>query len=448
MRIADWYCRWLLGVGALLLSGCFGEESVSTEQSVACSLSRQNEFVLEVLQHQYLYNELLPTGVRPEDYATPHGLLDALLASAREQVKGGKHFSYLTTISEDEALFGRGEFVGFGFGIRLEPGGMRITQVIPGSPADDAGLERGMWLLAIDEEDIFSYAQFFRKLGPPEEGVQRQFLMKRNDGSEFSVRLVRSIIYQTPLPFHTILPQSGTTGVGYVDLRSFIIPAHEPLREIFAEFSDAGITDFILDFRYNGGGLLITAELLGDLLGGKVAADKLLYEMRFNSGRSQRNYRHFFYPHRHSVQPHRILFITSGGTASASEMLINGLQPHFEVAMVGEPTFGKPVGQESFRMTGCNVLFRPVSFDIANALGNAGYFDGLPMQGTPVFCPSTDDLDHPLGDPREDSLHTALRYLQLGQCPLPEPMAKQWIPQVMESLPPPRTLAERYFAVH
>ena len=59
----------------------------------------------------------------------------------------------------------------------------------------------------------------------------------------------------------------GGRQVGYVNLRTFIDTADPALRNAFAQFRAAGITDIIVDFRYNGGGLVSIAELMGDLLG-------------------------------------------------------------------------------------------------------------------------------------------------------------------------------------
>ena len=64
-----------------------------------------------------------------------------------------------------------------------------------------------------------------------------------------------------------ILPLAGTSGVGYISLRSYISTADEQLRAAFSEFRAQGIQYFIVDLRYNGG-LITTYELLGDLLGG------------------------------------------------------------------------------------------------------------------------------------------------------------------------------------
>jgi hypothetical protein len=76
---------------------------------------------------------------------------------------------------------------------------------------------------------------------------------------------------------------------------------------------------------------------------------------------------------------------------------------------VGSAKFGKPVGENGFNV--CTNVLYPITFKISNAAGHGDYFDGLPPT-----CPAVDDLTHPLGDPRESSLATALGYVAHGNC--------------------------------
>ncbi len=108
----------------------------------------------------------------------------------------------------------------------------------------------------------------------------------------------------------------------------------------------------------------------------------------------------------------RIVFITTGATASASEIVINGLEPFVEVAIVGSTTFGKPVGQLGFAF--CERVLRPASFQTVNADGEGEFFAGIAPD-----CEAEDDLSKPLGDPREASMAEALHLLETGTCSTP-----------------------------
>ncbi|MCC5861875.1 MAG: PDZ domain-containing protein, partial [Gammaproteobacteria bacterium] len=397
----------------LLLSGCGGGSGGESAPppiggggggggaATGCTSLQERQFVLNEMRTKYLYNDLLPEGATASSRSTAQELLSFLVEPARVQRKRGARFSFLTTIAEDNAFIQSGAFAGFGFGSRPEGGGMRITFVVQGSPAEAAGFERGQVILSINGQPVTNSSELQQAAGPPDVGLQRTFRIRRLDGSEFEVTVAKAEVDTVPIPTHQVFAQPGTPGIAYIDFRAFIRTADTALNTLFQEFREAGITDYVIDLRYNGGGLVSTAELLGDLLGGLAAQGEVYYQIRFNPARSALNEEYRFEPLPQTVLPARIVFITSRGSASASELLLNGLEPHLEVAMVGDRTFGKPVGQEGFDSTACGLRLRPISFDIANADGRADYFGGLPVDGAPVLCRAADDLDFALGDPDE-----------------------------------------------
>jgi hypothetical protein len=79
------------------------------------------------------------------------------------------------------------------------------------------------------------------------------------------------------------------------------------------------------------------------------------------------------------------------------------------VTVVGDRTYGKPVGQYGFDF--CDEVLYPVSFLVMNARSESDYFDGIPAD-----CAAADDLDHAIGDPAEGSLAEALFFLRTGRC--------------------------------
>lgn len=414
----------------------------------ACTSSAQRQFVFDVMQDWYFFQDLLPAGATPNSASTPAALVDFLAAEARAQDKD-RFFSGVTTISADQAFFGEGQFPGFGFGSRAEQGGMRMTQVIPGSPAGDAGFERGQVVLAIDGTPVTTSAGLNQALASADVGDSRLFLIRRADGSEFEAAVEKAVVTSVPVPRQLVLEQSGTPGVAYIDFRTFIRTAEPVLEDLFGDYADQGITDFVIDLRYNGGGLLSTASTLGNLLGGIAAQNQVFYELRFNAARSANNNElRRFARALNSVNPARVVFITSRGSASASELVINSLKPHVQLALVGDRTFGKPVGQSAFDLEACNLRLRPVTFDIANSDGDAEYFAGLPVDGLPVLCPAADDLDFQLGDPQEASLATALDYLSTGACPTVASAPAMLEARAAPSYTPHASHAQVYLGVH
>jgi hypothetical protein len=137
--------------------------------------------------------------------------------------------------------------------------------------------------------------------------------------------------------------------------------------------------------------------------------------MLFNPAKSGRNSVRRFNPQPESVAPVRIAFITTELTASASELVINGLAPWAEVAIVGEDTLGKPVGQSAYDPKGCDFRLRLLTFRFTNALDEGDYYTGL-AGSLPYACRAGDDLSREPGDPAEASTAEALAWLGTGTC--------------------------------
>jgi hypothetical protein len=116
----------------------------------------------------------------------------------------------------------------------------------------------------------------------------------------------------------------------------------------------------------------------------------------------------------------RIAFVTTGQSASASELVINSMFPYAQVAVVGERTFGKPVGQFAFDVASCDFRLRLVSFRSVNRNGDGDYYTGLPSAaftaGGGASCAATDDLTRLPGDTSERMTAEALFWLNNNRC--------------------------------
>jgi hypothetical protein len=205
--------------------------------------------------------------------------------------------------------------------------------------------------------------------------------------------------------------------VGYINLRTFIDTADPALRNAFANFRTAGVTNIIVDLRYNGGGLVSIAETFGDLLGRNRSTADVFDFMTFRPEKASSNTRHNFAPQPQSIAPTRIAFIGTGGTASASELVINGMLPFYRAnqALIGTNTYGKPVGQIAIDRAACDDRLRVIAFATENGAHQGTYFNGL----APVMdatCQAGDDIARPMGDPLEASTRAALDFLAGRAC--------------------------------
>ncbi len=214
----------------------------------------------------------------------------------------------------------------------------------------------------------------------------------------------------------------GARKVGYVNLRTFINTADPALRAAFANFRAQGITEIIVDLRYNGGGLVSIAELMGDLLGGNRSTSEVFDYITFRPEKSSENSTRTFAPQPQSVSPTRIAFIGTGGTASASELVINAFTPFFHnrSALIGTNTYGKPVGQIALDRASCDDRLRVIAFATQNGARQGTYFDGL-APFMEASCQAPDDIAHQLGDPLEASTRSALDFLAGRACSSIEP---------------------------
>jgi carboxyl-terminal processing protease len=409
------HSRWTARVASLLLGlalgGCGGGDGGSNVQdtlSNECSIAAQNTALYQVMQQYYLWYDQLPQ-VNPANFASPEILLEALRFSPTDR------FSYLTTVAEEQALFGSSQFVGLGFRTLADDDTVRVTDVFENAPADDAGLVRGSEILAVNgvpiAQVLLAPGGFSGSLGPSEAGVQVTLAFRNPDGVARTEVITKDVVTIPPVTAVRVFEVNGIP-TGHLVLRNFVEPSIPALDLAFAELRAAGVTQLILDLRYNGGGLVRVVEHLANLLGSRIAPGAVFASYQYNDKNAARNESFGFSatPLEAALDLQRLVVISTPATASASEMLINGMDPVVDTATVGRETFGKPVGQLGFQF--CERVLRPVSFRVVNGLGQGDYFEGIPAD-----CPAGDTLEVPFGTAGEASFDTAVFWLEQGFCP-------------------------------
>ncbi len=383
-----------------------------------CSIDNQKQFVLDVLYVWYLWNDLLPPNISISDYSSPEELVARVTTELGPRDANDNPIDLFSSVGSaiaDQQFFGEGRFEGFGFSWRfVGDNEFRLTRVFADSPAASAGLERGQRVLGLNGRSIDEIEAA--------EGVGAVFSandtitveVERVDGSVITPVITKDVVTIDPVPQPPRLIDMGpgVPPVGYLELTSFISTAEPEFETAFAAFREAGVTDLILDLRYNGGGLVRTADLLGDYLGAGIAPGEVFSLTEFNADRADNNTSTRFTNALgfQTINLSRLVVIATRNTASASELVTNGLIPYADVAIVGENTFGKPVGQIGLEF--CEKIVRPTAFRLANADGDGDYFDGLP-----VTCPTADDLSVATGDPLDPNMIAAMSWLNTGACP-------------------------------
>jgi len=401
----------------------------ATTPANGCTLAARQAFVDAQMREWYLFPETLPASLNAAAYSTVQAYVDALTATARSQNRD-RFFTYVTSIADENAYYQAGQTAGFGLRLSYPGGGqLLVAESFEGAPALAAGIDRGTQITGIGTStanirsvsDIIAAegtAGITNALGPNTAGTAR-VLRFIAGGITREASVAKTDFELLPVSSrygYRTLDDAGKK-VGYVNLRTFISTADRQLRDAFASFRAQGITEVIVDLRYNGGGLVDTAELFTRLLGGNRSTSDVLEYTTYRPEKAQFNETAYFSPQPQSIAATKIAFIGTGGSASASELVMNAMVPylHANAALVGSNTYGKPVGQIARDNPGCDDRLRVIAFAGQNAARNGNYYNGLAttMEAT---CRAGDDLAYPLGDPREASVAAALNFLRGGSC--------------------------------
>jgi C-terminal processing protease CtpA/Prc len=362
---------------------------------------------------------------------------------------GEAKYSFIDNGTETAALNGtKGDF---GFDLQYNTvTDLRIEYVYPGSPAALAGIVRSDEIMSINGNTNISYDRPGYGTGT---STNVNFVsnavydsntitmnMQRVDGSTYSVNLTIANYNVNPVLKDTIITTSNGHNVGYIVFNSFVADSvADPIVDpIFANFAAQGVTDLVVDLRYNGGGYVSTAEHLDNLIVPASKTGSLMYNTFYNSnlvnntdpllknqwrsGTPDYNYGQLNYTEAANVQNfsksgslavNQVLFIITGQTASASELTINNLRPEMPVQFIGETSYGKPVGFFDIDINQY-IMYTP-EFSVENSANEGGYYEGF-TPGTTGYpgVNALDDLTKNWGDPTEGLFSLALDYVTNG----------------------------------
>jgi carboxyl-terminal processing protease len=398
---------------ALIVTGAAPAPARAQNAPASCSTAGQNLYVRDVMNDIYLWYRELPN-VDPTSFASPEAYLEAVRYRTLDST-----FSYITSRAANDAFYSESQFIGFGLSTALNDIEMRVTQVFPESPASEAGLSRGDRIAEIGGRlvtTLISSGEIGSAFGPSEIGVELDIAFVNQDGTRHDAHMVKRLVTIPTVSLTQVYNVDGRR-IGYIFFRNFVGPSYEALDNAFAELSSAGVDELVLDLRYNGGGLVNVAQHLASYIGGVLTDGQVFAEYFHNDKNAFRNRIIRFENKPQRLTLDRLIVVTTGSSASASELVINALRPFMPVVVIGAKTYGKPVGQ--YGIAFCDKLLAPVSFALRNADGQGDFFDGFAPD-----CEAPDDAGHQLGDPEEGSLKEALRFATTGACS-PRPLTPQ-----------------------
>lgn len=330
-----------------------------------------------------------------EQFTSPEEAFDALISFQ-------DRFSILRPdfIELENALAGIRTTTGMRFSILQDPSNTSnlfglVRFVNNSSPAKDAGVQRGMIFSSVNGNPLTTSSNLTAIF------EQSSFTINLADfdGTNFTLNGNSITLTQVELtinPVHiTRTFDVGGESVGYLHYTGFTNEFDPQLNAAFGQFKSAGITDLILDLRYNGGGSIETANDLCSMITGQFNGDLFITQV-YNEDRNadfqvNRNFNSQIGNSSsiNSLGLNRVFVLTSSSTASASELILSGLDPYIDVIQIGVNTSGKFEGSfllydapaPNFSRSQVNPNHRyvmlPLVLRSVNANGLTDYFDGF-----------------------------------------------------------------------
>ena len=313
-----------------------------------------NEFIYEGLRSEYLWeNTINWNAIDFKKEKDSHAFFKRLIYKDDRW----------TSLTDNAEAWNQG-FAGisttYGFDLRFSYIGQTdelvaiVRYVYPGTPADRAGIRRGDLLLKLNGGPITvkNYADFYDK---PTIVVNKGILKDKTLTAEpVGVAMTAVEMYQDPILKDTVINKDGHR-VGYLCYTDYTERSTAELIKVFTRFKTAGVTDVVLDLRYNGGGYVSTARALCSILAPEAAMKKKerflfkLWNENYMSywkskGRNDELYETFVDTLGINMNLNRLYILTGKGTASASELTLTGLTPYMDVVQIGDTTHGKFCG--------------------------------------------------------------------------------------------------------
>lgn len=380
-----------------VLSSCtdINEPDKNSEQHMVL------EAMYAIMHDYYLWYDEVPI-LDPTSYLSPNQLLEDL----RYQFPGPDKWSFVIDTATYNDYFVRGVSYAHGISFVFEYNKYPVVSIVDeNSSAYAKGVRRGDTLTSINGEDaqvLTNNRTIQRAFGLDESGVSNQLTFSTLESDTISQTFSKEELDIKTVKKYSVF-ESDAGPVGYLLFMTFIDKSYEELEEAFTFFKNRGVTSLIVDFRYNGGGSLDVAEYLANLMIGNSDAGKTFVTLQANSKHTSSNKTFSITSVPQGLTLEKAIFISSPGTASASEYIMKGVGNHLKSYTVGGTSGGKPVGMYQFDLG--SYKFFPISFVGADAENTWDFFDGLPTDKTVL-----DDLLHPLGDPEEARLKAALAY--------------------------------------
>ncbi|MDW5417925.1 S41 family peptidase [Iodobacter sp. CM08] len=390
------------------------------------TLNDEKNWLRSWVDETYLWYREVPQKLNPASYSSAIDYFNALKTSALSpsgKAKDHYHFTENTDEANKQSQSGieLGYGMAFSFVANQPPRKLIVAYTEPNSPAALAGIQRGMEIESVDDVDLANSSNvnaLNSGLFPKSANQSHTFIFKNLNGQRISKTLIAADIQTTPVQNVTSF-DTNTGKVGYMTFNSHNAVSEKGLIDAVNRLKTDGVSDLILDLRYNGGGLLYVADALSYMIAGPLQTQgKTFFKLKYNDKTPvDPNNTWPFYPTSSSFSAlpslnlNKVTILAGSGTCSASEAIINGLRGiDVKVNLIGGQTCGKPYG--FIPQDNCGTTYYTIQFQGENHKGFGDYSDGF----SPT-CQVSEDFKQPLGDKNERLIAAALNYRTTGSCP-------------------------------
>ncbi|NQY65382.1 MAG: hypothetical protein HRT38_17025 [Alteromonadaceae bacterium] len=401
-------------LSSVFLAGCGNDKSSSvpviTNSARICNVQDSKNAALWEYMNDWYWDDALDQTTNPSDFDS----LQALINDIKEKNPIDR-FSFIITKQAYNDIFVNSVTFDFGLSARIDEANKELVVgfVYDNSNAKAIGMRRGDRIVKIEGESIddaitdgsFQSGEFWANHNDKE---QVEFTWRTVDNE---IKTMSKSTVNTHSVLATQIIGSELGKVGYLVYDSFTASSERELNDAFKYFEEQAIDELIVDLRYNHGGSSHTSNQLATQIGGDNVLGRIYNTERYNANHSNYNRDVLFnlFDGTNPLSLARVVFLTTEESASGSEVIINSLKPHIDVKVVGQRTYGKPVGMRVVEL--CEQMIFAITTQNYNAEGFGDFFDGIP-----VDCAAEDTIPGDWGVNNDPLLNEAMYLLNNGEC--------------------------------
>lgn len=400
------------------------------------SYLQEKNFLRSWSHETYLWFEDLPD-INPGNSNIPQEYFNRLVSGKITASGARKDNFHFYEPTENQEAWTAGITYGYGLNLKANwniPRSIYVTYSDTASPAANKGIKRGAKIIAIDGVSVATGNgnSLIAALYPSQINAVHEFEIQDVGASTSRKVTLESASLPTDSVSVAKTIEHNGSKVGYIQFNTFIPDAQDQWVSAINMLNSDGVTDLVVDMRYNGGGYIAVAAQVSYMIAGANTTNKVFYQDVANSKSPKSDPWGFLDTGLYGLNKfltlptlnlQRVYVLSTRGTCSASELVINSLRGiGVSVYLIGDTTCGKPYG--FLPQPNCGTTYYTIQFKAVNAKGFGEYSDGFIPSSTDnnldrvKGCKVSDDLNHELGDPQEALLATALQFRATGSCAL------------------------------